>query len=632
MCGIAGIVLSPNETLNDIEARVSQMAEVMFHRGPDDGGQFVSPDRRVAFASRRLAIQDLSPAGHMPMSNADRSVWITYNGEIYNSDELRPELQRLGYAFHSHSDTEVILHAFEAWGDDCVHRLRGMFAFAIYDARPGSSPRVFLARDRLGIKPIFFASTPQGFVFASELRGVQASGLTSRELSPAGLVGYLMLGSVPNPLSIYRDIRALEPGHTLSIDLGKSGAPVPKRYWTLPTDTVETSYEEAVEQMRHLLEEAVRIRLVSDVPLGAFLSGGLDSSGVVALMRQATSGPIRTCSMVFEEDEYSEAPYARAMAESVGAEHFERTITASDLTSELNNIFRAMDQPTLDGVNTYFVSQTAKQAGLTVALSGLGGDELFGGYPNTFLGVPSMMRHLHRARLVPGGVAWARTAIGMLPNRQRGAGVHEALGRRATPSSAYLTRRGLFSRDEVKSLLSREVWEEGSRGFDAVKHIAARADTNGRAIPVGGDVFEWTSRAELSTYTHHQLLRDTDAMSMTHSLEVRVPLLDHKVVEAALRLPAAIKRRGEGPKPMLRAALHDILPPLVRDRRDKQGFTFPFDTWIQSMRSDLGSPASNSLWQRVAVEQVWDHHGAGRMHWSRAWALAALSQWMDKSS
>ena len=631
MCGIAGIIVNRNEKLEHIEHRVKAMADAMFHRGPDDGGTFVSTDQRVALSSRRLAIQDLSPAGHMPMSNSQKTVWIVYNGEIYNSGELRPELEGLGFTFASSSDTEVILRAYEAWGSECVHRLRGMFAFAIFDTRI-QAPRggqVFLARDRLGIKPLYYAQCAEGFVFASELKGLQAAGLTGRELSPAGLVGYLMMGSVPNPLTIYRDVNALEPGHTLTITMdGGNGTPRSKRYWSLPVNTVApASYGEAVEQVRHLLEESVRIRLVSDVPLGAFLSGGLDSSGIVALMRQATTGPIRTCSMVFEEDEYSEAPYARAMAEAVGAEHFERTITAGDLTNELDNIFDAMDQPTVDGVNTYFVSQTAKQAGLTVALSGLGGDELFGGYPSTFLGVPSMMRHLQRARMVPGGVALARAAIQMLPNRHRGARVHEALGRRTTPASAYLTRRGLFSRAEVKSLLSREVWEEGFKGFDAVQHIATRANANGRPIHPDDDAFAWTSRAELSTYTHHQLLRDTDAMSMIHSLEVRVPLLDHHLVEATLRLPHAFKRRGEGPKPMLQAALHDLLPPIIRDRRDKQGFVFPFDSWIQGMRADLGSSASSGVWQRPAVEQVWDHHGAGRMHWSRAWALAAVQKW-----
>ncbi|BCM88578.1 asparagine synthetase [glutamine-hydrolyzing] 1 [Abditibacteriota bacterium] len=632
MCGIAGIILNYNEALGDSEKRVSAMAQAMYHRGPDDGGTFLSPDGRVALASRRLAIQDLSPAGHMPMSNPAQTVWIVYNGEIYNAAQLRPELEGLGYSFRSSSDTEVILRAYEAWGSECVHRFRGMFAFAIFDRRSETAPdgRVFIARDRLGIKPLYYALTSKGFVFASELKGMQASGLTSRELSPSGLIGYLMLGAVPNPLTIYRDIHALEPGHTLTLELavGRVTPPQPQRYWSLPTDTVEpSSYQDAVEQVRHLLQESVRIRLVSDVPLGAFLSGGLDSSGVVALMRQATAGPIRTCSMVFEEAEYSEAPYARAMAEAVGAEHFERTITAQDLTNELDNIFRAMDQPTLDGVNTYFVSQTARQAGLTVALSGLGGDELFGGYPSTFHGVPSMMRHLHRAQSVPGGAALARGAIQLLPNRHRGARVREALGRPLSPASAYLTRRGLFSREEVKALLAREIWEEGLREFDAIEHIAARANCNGMAIPPGGNVFEWTSRAELTTYTHHQLLRDTDAMSMAHSLEVRVPLLDHHLVETSLRLPSAIKRRGEGPKPMLGAALHDILPPVIRDRRDKQGFTFPFDKWIQGMQTDFAAPVGADVWQHRAVKGVWDHHAAGRMHWSRAWALAAVNRW-----
>ncbi len=631
MCGIAGIV-SGNQPPGDLEKRVRSMTDEMFHRGPDDGGTYLSDDRRVAFGARRLAIQDLSPAGHMPMTSADRRVCITYNGEVYNAPELRAELERQGHFFASHSDTEVILHAYQAWGEQCVERLRGMFAFAIHDARAGKAGagRVFLARDRLGIKPLYIADTARGWVFASELRAIQASGLISRDLSSAGIVGFLMLGAVPNPLTIYREVRALQPGHTLSIALGDTGTPTPKRYWALPTNTVETSHEAAVEEIQHLLHEAVRTELVSDVPLGAFLSGGLDSSGIVALMRGATSGPIRTCSMVFEESEYSEAPFARAMAEFVGAEHFERTITARDLHDELPNIFRAMDQPTLDGVNTYFVSQTARQAGLTVALSGLGGDELFGGYPNTFAGVPQMMRHLSRAQIIPGGAALARGAIGLLPQKHRLARVHEALGRPVSPASAYLTRRGLFARHEVQALLSREVWEEGLREFDAVAHVAARADCNGVPIEAGGDVFEWTSRAELGTYTHHQLLRDTDAMSMAHSLEVRVPLLDHKLVEAALRLPAAIKRQGEGPKPLLGAALHDLLPPLIRERRDKKGFTMPFDQWIQGMRGDFAGGGQAHLWQRGAVEQVWEHHAANRMHWSRAWALLSLERWMEE--
>jgi asparagine synthase (glutamine-hydrolysing) len=324
--------------------------------------------------------------------------------------------------------------------------MRGMWAFAIYDYRDPRNSKLFLSRDRLGIKPLYYARTLKTFVFASELKALQAAHLTSHQISPAGLVGYLSLGAVPNPLTIYRDVHALEPAHSITISSAKSTSDAqPNRYWSLPTDTVECSDAEAVMQMSEALQEAVRIRLVSDVPLGAFLSGGLDSSGVVGLMRAATSGPIRTCSMVFEEDEYSEASYARAMAESVGAEHFERTITAQDLTGELDNIFAAMDQPTIDGVNTYFVSQTAKQAGLTVALSGLGGDELFGGYPYTFGGVPQMLRSLRLAQRIPGGSILAGVAIGLSPHKHRLARVRDALKRPVSPSSAYLTRRGLFS-------------------------------------------------------------------------------------------------------------------------------------------------------------------------------------------
>ncbi|HYP39560.1 MAG TPA: asparagine synthase (glutamine-hydrolyzing) [Chloroflexia bacterium] len=629
MCGIAGIVLRPNASLPDLAERLEMMAQAMAHRGPDDQGIYVAPGGRAGLANRRLAIRDLSPAGHMPMGNSSESLQITYNGEIYNAQELRAELEGLGYQFRSNSDTEVILHGYAVWGAGIVHKLRGMFAFAILDrAADAQEGRLFIARDRLGIKPLYYAAISQAFVFASELKALLASGLMGREINPAGLAGYLMLGSVPNPLTIYRDARALEPGCTLTVEPGS--APTIRRYWSLPKGEAEQiSTGEAVERVRALLEEAVRIRLVSDVPLGAFLSGGLDSSAVVALMRKATDGPIRTCSMVFEEAEYSEAPYARAMAEAVGAEHYERIVTAEDVAGEMDRIMWAMDQPTIDGVNTYFVSQTAREAGLTVALSGLGGDELFGGYESTFRGVPQMLKALRITRAVPGGGALARSAIGLLPDRERWGRVEDALLRPPSLASAYMARRGLFSPSEVKTLLAPDVWQEAVEAFNPTRHIGKRAGGN-RQGTAGDGVFAWVSRAELSTYTHHQLLRDTDVMSMAHSLEVRVPLLDHILVETVLRLPTSVKVNGVGPKSLLLKAMGEDLPEVVRARRAKQGFTFPFDRWLRGpLRGFIneGNGRGNPMLRAEAVKGVQGAFRQGKVHWSRPWALAVLRAW-----
>ncbi|MEZ4736433.1 MAG: asparagine synthase (glutamine-hydrolyzing), partial [Caldilineaceae bacterium] len=543
MCGIAGIILQPQVRLPDLADRLSAMAHAMAHRGPDDAGVYVAPGGQVGLANRRLAIRDLSPAGHMPMTTGDGLVTITYNGEIYNAAELRHDLTALGYTFRSQSDTEVILLGYVAWGKAVVSKLRGMFAFAIVDQRPGPRPqgRVLLARDHLGIKPLYYAQTGSGLLFASELKALLAAGLVSREVGATGLVGYLLLGSVPNPLTIYRDVAALPPASLLEIDLAQPQA-TPQPYWQLPTDTEErVTYADAVAQVRELVAEAVRIRLVSDVPLGAFLSGGLDSSAVVALMRQATNGPIRTCSMVFGEQTFSEAPYAQAMADHVGAEHYARVITSADLLAEFDNILAALDQPSIDGVNSYFVSQTARQAGLTVALSGLGGDELFGGYPNTFGDVPKVYNLLRRIQTIPGAAPLARTGITHLYNRNGWQRLADALAHPATLANAYLTRRGLFSPREVQALIHPDLWHEAQKSFDPIAHVAANADDRKSTIENRKSTMAWISRAELRTYTHHQLLRDTDAMSMAHSLEVRVPLLDRVLVEAVLRLPTAIK-------------------------------------------------------------------------------------------
>ncbi|MBE2272205.1 MAG: asparagine synthase (glutamine-hydrolyzing) [Anaerolinea sp.] len=624
MCGIAGILLRPGADLPDLQERLQRMATLMHHRGPDDEGIYVSPDGRVGFANRRLAIRDLSPAGHMPMANPAQNVWITYNGEVYNADKLRPELEALGYSFRSTSDTEVILHGYEAWGCEIVPRLRGMFAFAIHDFRSPSAPQFLLARDHMGIKPVYYAQTPSAFVFASELKSLLASGLISKEISASGLVGYLLMGSVPNPLTIYADAQALEPSSYLHTSLPLHSTLNPVQYWSLPTGVSNVrTLDEAVEQTRALLEEAVRIRLVSDVPLGAFLSGGLDSSAVVALMRRATQGTIRTCSMVFEEAEYSEAPYARAVAEHLGTEHFERVITADDLLKEFENILYSLDQPSVDGVNTYFVSQTARQAGLTVALSGLGGDELFGGYPNTFSDVPRVHRALSLAQSVPMGATMGKTAIRFFPNAPKWSRISDALDRPASLASAYLTRRGLFSPAEVKQLVHPDVWAAAQ--FDPVAHVAGRTNGNG-----GGDTFAWVSRAELRTYTHHQLLRDTDVMSMAHSLEVRVPLLDRQLVALLLKYPATVKVIGnERPKPLLGAAVQDLLPRIVLDRRDKQGFTFPFAKWLRAAMQTKVTFVSQQIESSVPIrkesfKQMFDQFQSGQLHWSRVWALTAL--------
>ncbi len=602
------------------------MNAAMRHRGPDDEGVYLSLDGRLGMANRRLAIRDLSPAGHMPMSNEEGSVWITYNGEIYNTDELRAGLERLGYTFRSTSDTEIILAGYLAWGKQVTERLRGMFAFVIADLRPGCHC-LFLARDPLGVKPLYYAQSHLAFLFASELKGLLASGLLSDEINPAGLAGYLALGSVPTPLTIYRDIVALEPASWLVVDLATGQSTAPTFYWHLPATSLETiSREDAVAQVRTSLQDAVAVRLVSDVPLGAFLSGGLDSSSVVALMRQATNGPLRTCSMIFAEADYSEAPYARAVANAVRAEHFERVVTAQDMLVEFDHILAALDQPSVDGVNTYFVSQTARQAGLTVALSGLGGDELFGGYPNTFVQAPQMYRALRLMQAIPGGAAIARAAINLLPDWQRWARTADALTRPASRASAYLTRRGLFAPSEVQALLQPNLWAEATTRFDPIRHIAAQADSLQATV----SDFLWTSRAELATYTQHQLLRDTDAMSMTHSLEVREPLLDVRLVEQVLRLPDRIKlKRGDNPKSLLVEAVGDLLPSLVRKRRDKMGFTFPFDAWLRGPLQARTHEALQAVQERDwlqagAVERVWQDFLAGRVHWSQPWALAAL--------
>lgn len=628
MCGISGLFLfRPDPTIH-VQGTVAAMNGALSHRGPDDAGTYALPDGSGALGNRRLAIRDLSPAGHMPMSTDDGKLCITYNGEIYNAEELRAQLEAAGDTFHSQSDTEVILKGYARWGDALIPRLRGIFALAILDLRAGR--HLFLARDPLGVKPLYYTWSPHLFAFASEIRALRAAQLTDGRTAPAALVAFLLLGSIPSPMTIHPNVASLPAATTLRVPLDEPRVePLPHRYWHPPAQHDPTrTWQEAVQEVAAGVDEAVRRQMVSDAPIGAFLSGGLDSSAVVASMRRATSGTIRTCSIRFSDDRYDESHYARLVSAAEGTEHVERLVSSHDLDTHLDRILLSLDQPSVDGVNSYFVSHTAREAGLTVALSGLGGDELFAGYGNTFGSIDRLVSLLGRVRRVPGGRAVVTTAAAVT-RTPRGPKLVDALARPVSPANAYVACRGLFSPSQVRRLVAPDVWQEAVPS-DAALH---RLLSYGCKLPpddqFATDPLRWTSLAELNTYTHDQLLRDTDVMSMANSLEVRVPLLDHRLVERILRLPPTLRPYGRGDKPLLRAALGDRLPPQVSSRHGKQGFVFPLDSWMRrDLRLQIDArlrDLSTSPWLSAsAVEAARYHFFAGRQHWSRLWSLVVL--------
>jgi asparagine synthase (glutamine-hydrolysing) len=621
MCGIAGIATSADAQFPDLRERLEAMAHAMLHRGPDDGGIYTSPEGLVGLANRRLAIRDLSPAGHMPMTTPDGFLTITYNGEIYNAVELRAELERKGFGFRSTSDTEVILHGYRQWAEDIVNRLRGMFAFCIYDR---VNQRLYLARDALGIKPLYYCYRGNKFAFASECKALIRGGVAISDLSPAGLVAYLELGSVPAPLTIYRDIRSLEAGQCMRVeaDLARLKVEAPRTYWRLPPPACPplVSYADTVDRVHSLLLDSVRRHLVSDVPLGAFLSGGIDSSAIVALMREASpAATIRTCSVTFEEREFDESLFAREVADRFGADHVEVLVTAEDVTRNLDGAIQALDQPSNDGINTYFVSKAARRAGLTVSLSGVGGDELFGGYP-TFERLPRLAR-LARA---PGAVSTA-SIVSSIANPLSGAArLADWLQRDGgSPAATYLGLRGLFSPAGVQQLVRPDVLAEARSDFNLLRLV-------GETPYSREDLWDAASRLEISCYMRHQLLRDVDVMSMAHSLEVRVPYVDAALASTVLELPGAL-RAGGSHKQLLRDAVWQI-PDCVRQRHDKQGFTLPFSRWMAGPlrvkvceRVRGVTTALRDVLDQEAVEGTLAALDAGRVHWSRVWALAALA-------
>jgi asparagine synthase (glutamine-hydrolysing) len=632
MCGIFGIVVRNGRVEPELLERAT---ESLAHRGPDDAGTIIVRDTfpgpvEIGLGSRRLAILDLSPLGHQPMQDHETGNWIVYNGEIYNFHDVRDELEQAGTSFVSNSDTEVLLKAYRRWGEQCLTKFRGMFAFAIWDAR---RHRLFLARDPMGIKPLYYAEVGAFFLFASEVRTLLGTGLIPRRLDHAGLVNFLTFGSAYDPFTLVEGVRALPAGHTLTWDNGKLQE---SRYWDLvdgdqgqiAINSLGSDEKRAAENLQEVLEEAVRLQLVSDVPVGVFLSGGIDSSALVSVLSRGGVRP-STFSIVFREPEFSEAEQSRAVAARFRTDHHEISVSQADVVASISDALRAMDLPTMDGINTYFVSREARKAGLKVALSGLGGDEVFAGY-SSFRTVPRMERFAQWWKYIPGALrsplASAFASLSQQSDQNRKlASLAQGNGHILHP---YFLSRMLFTPAQ-RDLLFPSAAQFADSASASVSATLRRA----QAL----DAVNRVSYLESRCYMLNTLLRDADCMSMSQGLEVRVPLIDHQLAKAVLALPGRWKLNSV-PKKLLVGALAGSLPQEILNR-PKRGFTLPFEHWMrEELRSEIepilsadrvhAGPLAGVL-DGDRVQQVWNDFLSRTISWSRPWSLYVLQRWCE---
>ena len=618
MCGIVGIVKFDSHERVD-EARLTRMCRVLRHRGPDGEGVFA--DGPAGLGNRRLAIVDVA-GGHLPMASEDESIWIAYNGEIYNHAALRPGLQARGHRYRTQSDTETVLHLYEEDGDRCVERLQGMFAFAIWDR---ARQRLLLARDRLGIKPLYYAVTDKELVFASEIKAILASGAVRPALNEAVLPELLAMRFVAGQETLFHGIRKLLPGRTLS--WSERDGIQDRRYWRLPAELRETpaTLAEAAREVRARLEAAVRSHLMSDVPLGLFLSGGLDSSGLAALMAPMAVDPIRTFAVGFAEQDANELEYARLVARAVGAEHREVVVSPAEFFSALPRLIWHEDEPIAfpSSVPLYFVSRLAQEH-VKVVLTGEGADELFLGYPwyavtrwNERLG------RVYRAATPRSIRDRVRAAIPGLPARLRRYARRTFLALEPTPRGLFYENFAVFP-----DALQRRLLADG--------RLTARdpyADALRCYAEAPGGTVDRMSHADLQTYLT-ELLMKQDQMSMAASVESRVPYLDHEFVEYAAALPARYKLRGWRTKAVLRAALQDCVPSAILARR-KMGFPVPVGRWLRGPfwpaveEFVLGPRAlGRGLFDPSSLKRLAEEHRTGAWdHGDRLWLLVNLEIW-----
>jgi asparagine synthase (glutamine-hydrolysing) len=628
LCGIFGIIQLERAVS---ESTLRELTDTMKHRGPDDAGYWT--DRNVGLAHRRLSIIDLSKAGRNPMSNADQTLWTTFNGEIYNFAEHRQLLIAKGHRFRSRTDTEVVLHLYEEHGESCVEHLRGMFAFAMWDVK---NRRLFLARDRFGIKPLYYLHTPKLFMFASEIVALLQYGELAREASLPALDTYLSLQYIPSPHTIFKHIYKLPPAHTLTVEVGDSNLRVgePKRYFALvPQPDFRRSEKNTIEQARVLLEESIQLHLVSDVPVGAFLSGGVDSSAIVSVMSSVFNQPVTTFSVGFEDPKYNELAFARQIATKFETDHHELVVTADCVRRGLGEVSRCMGEPLGDpsAFNNYFVSQVARQH-VTVALAGDGGDEAFAGYEryereqrvNGFTSLPPL---IHKA--ISKATEWfpvrAGTSVDGL-RRLRNLVYRASL----PPARRYLERMRVFDRLERIYLYKPEFLAAVKMNEPVSCWMESTRCGNG-----DGDRIVHQQWLDLHTYIPEDLMLKADRMSMCHSLEVRVPFLDHKLLEFAMTIPSSLNVRGRGNrKVILKKAIWGLVPQEAMDR-PKQGFALPYGDWLRGplreiVQDTLLSPCA-WLYEFLNPEYVAalvqaQKRGRFGTDW-RVWSLLALEMW-----
>ncbi|HST22951.1 MAG TPA: asparagine synthase (glutamine-hydrolyzing) [Blastocatellia bacterium] len=610
MCGICGVVNFDGRPVD--RGLVKRMADVIEHRGPDGEGFYFDRHENAGLGARRLAIIDVA-AGHQPISNEDGTVSVAYNGEIYNFDELRDQLLAKGHVFRTHCDTEVIVHAYEEWGDACVKRFNGMFAFAIWD---DARQRLLLARDRMGVKPLVYLHRGSELLFASEIKSLLEDPTMARSVDADVLIQYLSFFAIPEPHSLFDGVKRVPAGSVLIFERGEVRL---EKYWDIDfTESHARSEQAWLEELEALLEDAVRIRLISEVPLGAFLSGGIDSSLVVAMMARA-SGAIKTCSIEFAPG-YSEARYANLVAEKFETDHQAFTFRRDEAWQALPAMVWHHDEPSQSLIQTYFVSKAARQR-VTVALSGLGGDELFTGYPSHVAA-----QAFHYADKLPRWSLRSLRALAAVAKGSRAARAKRFLDAALMTPETRFASRYLHTTNERdrRDVLSPELRESAnqSAATEYLMELFAAAnskDFRGRVLYV-----------DQKAYLANELLRTTDSMSMAHSLEVRTPFLDYRVVELAARMPMKMKMRGFTTKYAIRKLAERLLPAEI-SRRPKSGFNVPLANWItptsETFVRDLLAPDTlkrRGYFDSSRVARMLEDHFAARANYSD-WIMMLLT-------